>query len=431
MRIGLALHGWPPASMGGTGLYVEALALALARLGHTPLLLAPGRPGSGITRVGLFKNRVLGWLVGGESPRRFEHTWAESSAEGQVTRWLDEVRPEILHVHHLSGLPWRLVGAAQARGVPVALTLHDYAIPCARGQLVDRELRACPGPEPGRCAVCISEQLRLHPLNAWLGRALGALPRFKVKARAALPAPAGARAQARVEGRIEAARDLLSAVEVLLAPSRDLARRFGELGLREPSVFELPLLRPVPPAPAPGEGPLRILFASAIIPTKGPDRLLQAFAALPPGSATLTVAGPPSPFDGAPGFAEDLRHAVEATPGATWLGAVAPERVPALLGQHDLLVLPSLWPENSPLIAREAAAAGLRLILPERGGASEIDPRARRVPNLRDDGGALSRALLAEVGVGRGRLEPRRWPSPEEHARWLVDAVYSPAIRGS
>ena len=231
-----------------------------------------------------------------------------------------------------------------------------------------------------------------------------------------------------MEARIQAATALLEAVDVLLSPSRDLADAVAGLGARAPEVFALPLLRPMPAAPPPGEGPLRILFAGALIPTKGPDRLLEAFSALPPGCATLGIAGHEVPFDGAPRFAEELRFRVEATPGARWLGHVSPDRVGALLGAHDLLVLPSIWRENSPIIVREAAAAGLRQIVPELGGAAEIVPEARTVPNRRHDHGALLHALRAEVALGRGRVAPRRWPTPEEHATWLIERVY---LRGA
>ena len=41
MRIAHVLHGWPAEEMGGTGLYVDALARALASLGHEVAIVHP------------------------------------------------------------------------------------------------------------------------------------------------------------------------------------------------------------------------------------------------------------------------------------------------------------------------------------------------------------------------------------------------------
>ena len=186
----------------------------------------------------------------------------------------------------------------------------------------------------------------------------------------------------------------------------------------------LPLVRTVSTAATAEPGPVRFLFASSVIPTKGPDRLLAAFQGLAPGTARLSIAGPSPAFDGHPSFADDLRLAIDATTDARWLGAVAPEAIPGLLAEHDVLVLPSTWPENSPLVIREATAAGLRVIASTTGGAGELDPLLRGVD---PSGGiaSLTEALAAEVAIGRGRRSPLKWPAPSEHAISLLTGPYS------
>ncbi len=419
MRIALVLHGWPPESMGGTGLYVQALAAALREEGHELACLSPrialGPPGVEEEEGGVIRLRL-------PPPTRWEQTWSRPEADALVRGWLARWRPEVVHVHHLAHASHGLLRAARAEGCRLILTLHDYALPCARGQLVDREGAPCPGPSPERCSPCLREQAALSPATARLGARLQALPALRQALRARA-APAGL-PLARVANRLASVQQALALPHRLLSPSADLARRFAELGLRRPERCELPLIRPIPPAPDPGQGPLRLLFASSIIPTKGPDRLLRAFQALPAGAATVSFAGPCPEIDGQPGWAQRLRGAVEATPGARWLGPLPPERLPELLAAHDLLVLPSTWPENSPLIVREASAAGLRLVLPARGGAGELVPEAPRVESEAE----LLAALRVELARGRGRAPPRRWPSPAAHARWLLEEVYPPGV---
>lgn len=430
MRVALALHGWPPQQMGGTGLYVEALASALVALGQEVSLLAPEpseqvRPRSVPGIAG-----TTATLLGAPPLQRWEQTWTQPQRASLLDAWLEQLRPDVLHIHHLSGLPWSLPARARARGIRTVLTLHDYALPCGRGQLVDHTLRLCPGPEPARCARCLSEQLGLTPARARAGRLLERLPRLRGLARrgVGLLAPGGD-GPARITSRITALHDVFASIDVLLSPSEDLARRYQAMGLRRPERCELPLLGEVPVAPDPEPGALRLLFASAIIPTKGPDRLLAAYSRLPEGAATLTLAGPTPAFDGRPGFARDLRERAARVPGVRWAGEVAPGQMSALLAQHDVLVLPSIWPENSPLVVREATAAGLRVIISEAGGAAELAPEARRASSDPGDIDSLYQALQAEILLGRGRLPPRRWPTPDQHARWLLDAVYQDARR--
>jgi glycosyltransferase involved in cell wall biosynthesis len=422
MRVALVVHGWPGDRAGGTGLYVEALSTALARAGHPVAVVSPrsatgpGDDAPGVTR----------WPLADPAPRSFRGSWARPAMLEAWRRFQRAWRPDVVHVHHLSGLPMGLPAAARAGGARVVLTLHDYALVCPRGQLVDAALRPCPGPAPGRCATCLGPHLQLNPITARIGRALDRLPRVRARAKAGLGAALvpGRRAQDRVTRRLDGARQALEAAHQLLSPSLDLATRMVDQGWPRPAHTALPLVRPVGVAPAPGSGPVRFLFASSVIPTKGPDRLLEAFAGLPTGRALLTIAGGAPSFDGHPGFGDAIRTRAEALRGATWRGAVPPADVPALMAAHDVLVLPSTWPENSPLVIREASAAGLRIVASARGGAAELDPHLRPVD---PDGGvdALRAALRAEVDEGRGRRAPLDWPSAADHAAALLTGPYS------
>lgn len=415
------VHGWPGARAGGTGLYVEALSAALAAAGHPVAVVTPRvAVGPGGDPPG-----VLRWPLAGPAPRTFRDAWARPTLLDGWGRFLRAWRPDVVHIHHLSGLPMALPVSARAAGARVVLTLHDYALVCARGQLVDAALAPCPGPAPRRCATCLGPHLQLNPFTAAVGRALQRTPgvRAELRARVAAAGRPGRRAQNRVVARLEAARRALEAADALLSPSHDLAARMAAQGWPRPDVIPLPLVRPARPAPAPPPGPVRFLFASSVIPTKGPDRLLEAFARLPPGAATLTLAGPTPAFDGQPGFGAAVQRRAEALPGATWRGAVAPPAVPDLMCEHDVLVLPSTWPENSPLVIREATAAGLRVVASTEGGAAELDPTLRGVA---PSGGidALVDALAAEVDRGRGRRPPLAWPSPADHAAAMVTGPY-------
>jgi glycosyltransferase involved in cell wall biosynthesis len=52
-------------------------------------------------------------------------------------------------------------------------------------------------------------------------------------------------------------------------------------------------------------------------------------------------------------------------------GPFQPADAPRIHARLDALVVPSIWPENSPLVVQDALAAGRPCIVPEPGGAAE------------------------------------------------------------
>lgn len=398
---------------GGTERYVHALASASGQAVFT----RDRRPGAppGLRRV---EAPYPLWALGLPSPRAptFRDTWSVPEVEAALLRVLEREGVGRVHVHHLAHLGLGLPELARGAGAEVRITLHDYHLLCTRGQLVDRDLQRCPGPEPARCARCVAEHLRaspgLHRL-APLARALGVDRRARGWVASPAPGPA---ALARLHERQEAAARALRAAHRLLAPSQHLARRFAQEGFPGVQVLDLPLVSPLTPAPEPAPGPLRLLFVGSLIPTKGADVLLRAFTELGAAGAntTLLLYGPRVPFDGQEGWAEALLQRVAATPGARWGGTFGDAERQAVYSGADVLVLPSTWEENSPLVLREALAVGLRVVASDVGGVAELDPGARRVPP--GSVAALREALLAELRQGRGRRPARAFPMAEHLA---------------
>ncbi|MFN7147482.1 MAG: glycosyltransferase, partial [Myxococcota bacterium] len=136
MRILHVAHGWPPDGLGGTELYAAALADAQARAGHVVAHWTP---------AGLPRRRL-----------RFRETFARPEAEADFTRALDAARPDVVHVHHLTGASMGIPALAKDRGARVVVTLHDAWLACARGQLVDRDGETCAGPSEARCGRCLA-----------------------------------------------------------------------------------------------------------------------------------------------------------------------------------------------------------------------------------------------------------------------------------
>lgn len=76
------------------------------------------------------------------------------------------------------------------------------------------------------------------------------------------------------------------------------------------------------------------------------------------------------PYHGDASYEDMLRPRL-ATTGVRVHGPVEPDRVPGLLASLDLLVVPSIWAENSPIVIREALASRVPVVASRIGGIPE------------------------------------------------------------
>ena len=108
----------------------------------------------------------------------------------------------------------------------------------------------------------------------------------------------------------------------------------------------------------------RLLFLSVLLPEKGLPELIAAAPRFPPG-VRLSVYGPETP-----GF--DIAD-IEGAPHATYRGVVPPERVPAVMEDHDAVVLPTRYPtEGYPGVLIEAFQMGLPVIVSRHPSLREL-----------------------------------------------------------
>src|SRR6266403_1933587 len=117
-------------------------------------------------------------------------------------------------------------------------------------------------------------------------------------------------------------------------------------------------------------------------------------------------------------------------PNVFFHGAYDNDRVGEVLADLDVVVVPSLWYENSPLTIQEAFIAGVPVITADAGGMAEL---------VRDDVDGLRfrrgdvedlRAKLQRVAADPEILERLRRgipavPTIEKHAAQLVDRYRS------
>jgi len=159
-------------------------------------------------------------------------------------------------------------------------------------------------------------------------------------------------------------------VDLFVAPSPAIAAEFERLGLSagrlEVSDYGFPVVA-TSRRQAIEDAPLRIGFVGTLVWHKGVHILLEAARALT-GRFEIHLHGDTTVF---PDYVHRLRGLASGQP-VTFHGGFDRDRVASIYGSLDVLVVPSLWPENSPLVIHEAFMFGVAVIGSRTGGIPHL-----------------------------------------------------------
>jgi glycosyltransferase involved in cell wall biosynthesis len=459
VKVLLVAHRYPPRHHAGVEVYTAGLARALVRRGHRVEVFCAEKDVARADRTLLRREHeglVVHELVNNLLHDDLRESFLWPPAEDAFERVLEEFRPDVVHFTHLLYLSLGCAPRARARGIAAIYTLNDFWLQCARfGQRLRDDDQVCHAIEPTTCARCVATlpfaqgglERRAAPWVARVKRATGLdlSPALRAGARAARalrpqpsasePAPEAVSRAARALAEREAfvKGPFTAALHALVAPSRFLHDELVRWGLPAEKLRQLRSgidVRELVEKRTPRAGPLRIAFLGTVVPHKGAHVLLEAWAQLAPGGgASLRIYGNTSYR---PEYVARLR-ARAAEVGAELRGPVPHARIAEVLGETDLLVVPSIWYENSPLIIQEALALRTPLLVSDLGGMRELVEEGVSGWRFRaGDAADLARALrgvLAEPErldalYPRGALHPR---TIEEDAADL-EALYGEAV---
>jgi len=406
MRVLLVSHNFLPAHSAGTEVYSGQLALGLRALGHEVAVFTADKD---VTRADMSIVRRA-WegvpvveITNNLYHRDFRETWDNPRVDALFERELERLRPDIVHFQHLLYLSSGCVELAAKGRAAVLFTLHDFWLQCARlGQRLHPDGGLCTRIDFERCGTCLSTfKFRQTAIERVTGHALSALRKgvgvnLSEAARKAAKglriggvpqsaaweaADAGAAAEMTraASERDSALRErVVPHVRRFLAPSRFLVERFVEWGVDPARIEYLPngldLARfsaQLRTRAAGFAAPLRVGFLGTLAPHKGPQFLLEAWADLPASlraHAALELRGR-SPSN--PAFARQLAQLATAA-GAALPGPLARSEVPRWMASLDLLVVPSVWYENAPMVILEALATRTPLLVSDLGGMAEL-----------------------------------------------------------
>ena len=382
-----AIHDFLPRHRAGSEIYALNLCRELQNRCHVSVLCADYDPSR---EHGSFRWRLLDGVPVVEIANNWEFrtladTYRSALIGARLHQVLDAIKPDIVHIHNLLNLTFDLPALARAAGIPVVATLHDYTLVCASGgqRLHRAEQHVCHAIDVDRCARCFRESPFYDQMTVGrLGTAAGAPGLVQRLARATswlLPSGIVGRAArmvgraagpdvtpADIERRLDAARSVFQDVDLFVAPSASLAEEYGRQGLPADKLrvsdYGFPAQsKQVRRTPSKR---LRVAYIGSVVWHKGVHVLIDAAKLLPELGWDLKVFGD---LAVSPDYTAALRSAAAGLP-VQFMGEFDQDDTASVFAQIDVLVVPSLWLENSPLVIHEAFMAGVPVIGAQIGG---------------------------------------------------------------
>lgn len=337
---------YPPYHLGGACLHVYDLSNELAKRGHEVHIihsidayyLNRREPPKGNypnhERVFL---HPLKSKLGKAAPLICGFAGLSHPLTSKALELVKEIKPDVVHHHNIAGFGPTVL---DAKAQKVLYTAHDYWLICPRTTLLKPDKTFCDSRR--NCFIC--SLLWKRPPQLW-------------------------RLTAALEKR-------LPHIDMIISPSEYMRRTLERAGILQP-IVTIPNF--VPELEGDGE-PIYpfpyFLFVGQVLVHKGLLNLVEAFSQVKNEiDASLLIVGS--------GSLEDKVSKVIAQKGCQqrirMLGRIDDKRILANLYANALaVVVPSIWPENAPLVALEALACGTPVIVSDKGGLPEIANKVDR-----------------------------------------------------
>jgi glycosyltransferase involved in cell wall biosynthesis len=399
LKILMVNLGFLPDSIGGTEVYSYQLSKALIQRGYDVTVL------TALDDVRLERFKVIHTSFEGIKvvqivnssihARSFVDYFLSPQVDDLFAKLMRKMKPDVIHFQHLAYLSAKLPEMAHRMNIPSILTLHDYWYMCFRSQLLRPGYGVCPGPAEGAfCASC-SHKSAFNPL---------AVPRFPFLVKTMNSPEIRKRIASMIENLppsfVSAARVWLfkqgdngagDGIELLenkfryslfkrqllfpkfvLSPSVHLKHRYEREGFRD--IMVLPIgFHPTAQMQRPRlNGKLRIAYIGNVERHKGLMVMLSELAkSRDLHKIEINVHGKSKDLVY---FAEVKRLAKKSLrENVNFHGGYRSDTdLKDILAKIHLVVFPSLWEENYPLVIREALLNGVPVIASKIGGAPEI-----------------------------------------------------------
>lgn len=383
MRLLLISHFFPPESRAGTENYTFGIAKALQARGHDVLVLCA----SDWIRGAAYWNGVSADIVEDIPVRRANINWQQAHnpnralyTSPQATAWVTDIladyQPDMVHITSAYALGVGILDAVYQAGIPLAVTLTDFWFLCPRTILLRGDGTLCDGrTTPWQCQQCLLADSGVYKqTKPFLPDTVRRKLWQTISAHPFLARQPGARGLALdMDERKALTARAMQLPDRILSPSRFVQQMVAQAGLSDrvaylPHGHELSWLQAYKGKTA--STALRFGFMGQVQHQKGVHILVDAYCEADLGDrARLDIWGD---LEQSPAYVRQVRRLSSGNDSVRLRGRFPRADIAQVLADIDVMVVPSVWYENAPLVIHEAFATHTPVIATNLGGMAEL-----------------------------------------------------------
>ena len=333
MKILKVIHGFPPDYMAGSEIYSYHLVKELINQNIETFVF---------TRVEnefheqhkiydeVFENIPIQRVNKPKRDYLFKDKFFDNKLDVIFKKHVQKVKPDVVHFGHLSHLSTNLIKVVSELKIPIVYTIHDFWLFCVKGQLINKQGEICTGPSVEKCTACSP-----YVVN-----------------------------DIEVAQATDHMKNIINMIDVFVSPSHTLRDFFIKQGIKQEKIkylkygFNTEKIK-YNKKTFKVDSKINFGFMGRVIPTKGIKVLVDTFNELP--NENLSIYG---------GIGAQKRFLE--TQNIVFKGGYDNNTINAVLNEIDVLIVPSTWYENAPLVIQEAFLAGIPVVTSDLGGMSEL-----------------------------------------------------------
>jgi glycosyltransferase involved in cell wall biosynthesis len=370
LKVFHVLNHFLPFHTAGTEVYTFSLQHHLQQMGYAGGVIIPFFNHQNESEYVYNGIRVFGYHQDNIATDKVTKGLVPPSGMGEFGRLLDQLQPDVLHFHELSGsngITIYHLKMAYERKIPIVFTMHLVGYVCASGTLMENNSLQCNGLiDIHRCTSC---SFRHQQVPASLAGLYTYLSNCFRKAGISMYTKQGkiagllGRAE-RIQLYKERLHQMADYCNWIVTLNNWYANILVSNGLDSKKISVIPQGLPFVVTnnntvdSLKLGAPLRLVFVGRIYPAKGLHVLLSALANLHPESFQLDIYGTLN--DDA--YLQQCEELADSNPSIQFCGTIPAGQTVSYLMKYHLLVLPSVVTEMAPLVIQEAFAAGIPVL---------------------------------------------------------------------
>ena len=383
MKILQVVHAFPPYNIAGVEVYTYSLCRGLGARHEVYVFCRVCNPREKEYSVNYRQDgkiRIYSLNNTFKYCESFTGLYRNPQISRAFSEVLDAINPDIVHIQHLQFLSADIIHEIKKRGIPIVYTLHDYWLICPQWHFLRNKTELCSADNIEECIECLKDWLMISRGPKFIYRMLKrVMPVSLLRQLKSLYVSSSNKKADKgnllslIRQRIEYMRSIVKSVDIFISPSQFLRSRFIKFGIPEgKNLLVTHGVRgfEVNSAPDKLKKGITFGFIGTLLPAKGIHILLEAFNPLK-GESILNIYGKFRPYDGFEDYPDRLEKLARGR-RVHFKGGFDNDKIGDIFSEIDVLVAPSLWMENSPLVIQEAFWAKTPVIASRIGGIPEL-----------------------------------------------------------